>query len=59
LSAHSIGYRHVLGGLGSRTYPIAVTPSLGLALGVEDRHREYHSPKDDEGRPEREVLGGR
>jgi hypothetical protein len=48
---HSIGYRHVLGGVGSQTYPIAVTPSLGLALGVQDTHREYGASAYDAATP--------
>jgi hypothetical protein len=44
----SIGYRYVLGGVGgARAWPIAVTPSLGLALGLQDTSRDNGAPLRD------------
>ena len=38
----SVGYRQVIGGFGGkRAWPIALTPSLGVAFGVQDTSREH------------------
>jgi hypothetical protein len=38
----AIGYRWVVGGFGGlRAWPIALTPSLGVAFGVQDTSREH------------------
>lgn len=48
----SVGVRWVLGGFGgTRAWPIALTPSLGLALGAQDTSRERGAPAYDAATP--------
>jgi hypothetical protein len=44
----SVGYRLVVGGIGgARAWPIALTPSIGYALGLQRTHRENGAPAYD------------
>ena len=48
----SIGYRIVVGGFGGkRAWPIAITPSLGYALGAQRTNREYGASAADAATP--------
>lgn len=48
----SIGYRFVVGGVGgARAWPIALTPSIGYALGVQDTRRDNGAPAFDAATP--------
>ena len=50
----SIGYRQVVGGFGGkRAWPIALTPSIGVALGIQDTSREHGATAYDAATPSR------
>ncbi|MBX3188254.1 MAG: hypothetical protein KF819_14635 [Labilithrix sp.] len=47
----SVGYRVVVGDLGSRGFPIALTPSIGVAMGAQDVIRDNGATAFDDAAP--------